>query len=96
MTQEIVGYENGVCYSKISDQIYGENLLSLKALIEEEIDFIGNFHQEETVLDANIQNYDSLDQMIDNILILDNHNNIFKNSKKYDFAKNFIDQYSNK
>ena len=97
MTQHIVGYENAVYYSKISNQVFGDNLLSLKNLIDDEIDFIGNFQNAKCSQDKNIDynNLDFLDQMIDNIICLDTYNNK-KLTNQYDTAKNFITKYSQK
>ena len=95
MTQHIVGYENEAYYKKISDQVYGDNLLSMKTLIEQELDFIGNFHESRIreELSTEFLNLEFLDKFIENIICLDNHCNE-KITNRYDVAHKFIDKYS--
>lgn len=95
MTQHIKGYENEVYYEKISEQVYGDNLLSIKNLIEEELESIGNFQERRTTenLSNELINLEFLDKIIDNIICLDNYSN-GKINRQYEVAKKFIDKYS--
>lgn len=95
MTQHIVGYENEVYYEKISNQVYGENLVSMKNLINEELEFIGNFQERQTTkeLSKEFLNLEFLDKIIDNMICLDNYSN-GKINNQYEVAKRFIDKYS--
>ncbi len=91
----MLGYENEVYYEKISDKVYGDNLLSMKYLIEEELEFIGNFQdiQNTEELSNEYSNLEYLDKIIDNIICLDNFNSE-KWNNKFCVATKFIDKYS--
>jgi len=95
MTQHIVGYENEVYYKKISNQVYEKHLVSMKNLIEEELEFIGNFQERHTTKDLSDEflNLEFLDKIMDNILCLDNYNSE-KINNQYELANKFIDKYS--
>lgn len=95
MTQHIESYENEVYYEKISDQVYGDNLLSMKNLIEEELKFIGNFQESLNTeeLSNEYLNLEFLDKIMENIIYLDNYSN-GKINNHFDVAKKFIDKYS--
>lgn len=94
MTQSIVGYKNAVYNSNISDQVFEQNLIPLKNLINE-LEFIGNLqirrypsnHAKETL------DLDLMDELIENIISLDTttKNRI---THQYEKAKNFISKYS--
>lgn len=96
MTKHILGYENEAYYSKISDQIFGDNLLPMKNLIEEELEFIGNFQEREKTeeLSNEFYNLEFLDKFIENITYLDNFNSSMKKTNQYETAQKFIDKYS--
>jgi len=98
MTQHIECYKNEVYYNKISNQVFSENLFSVKNLIEKELEFFGNFQNKNNNCNEMIKNvdydFDLLDQMMDNIINLDSSNN--KMMKKYDIANSFINKYSQK
>lgn len=95
MTQHIVGYKNEVYYEKISNQVYGDNLLSMKHLIKEELESMGNFQEKMITkeLSNEFLNFEFLDKIIDNIICLDNYSN-GKINNQFETAKKFIDKYS--
>lgn len=99
MTQQIECYKNEVYYNEISNQVFSENLFSMKNLIEEELELFGNFQNKNNNFNENMKNvdydFDLLDQMMENIINLDSINNN-KKMKKYEIANSFINKYSQK
>ena len=95
MTQHIVGYENEAYYKKISEQVYGDNLFSMKNLIEEKLEYIGNFQERgnSEELSNEYSNLEFLDKIIENFICLDNYTSE-KINYQYDVAQKFIDKYS--
>jgi len=99
MTKYISNYKNEVYYNQISNQVFEENLCSLKSLIDEEVSFIGSQEANPIAFQGpNINDYnlENIDQILDNIISMDNQLKNKNLLKEYDFASSFVAKYSKK
>ncbi len=99
MTSHIKFYESEVYYNEISNNLFSENIISIKKLLDNEMESFKNFDIQQKNCEENVTNVeydlDFLDQITEDIINIDDEDKKFM-MKQYDFANSFISKYSQK